>query len=49
MLLMSISTRFLTILYISINLVVNVDIDQVVDYFVHQGQSCCCPSSSVIV
>ena len=37
----SISTRLLTNLYISVNHVVNVDIDQVVGYFVHQGQSCC--------
>ena len=41
MLLMSMSTRLLTILYIRVNRVVNVNIDQVVDYFVHQGQLCC--------
>ena len=40
-LLMSISTGLLTILYIRVSRVVNVDIDQVVDYFVHQRQSCC--------
>ena len=40
-LLMSISTGLLTILYIRVSRVVNVDIDQVADYFVHQGQSCC--------
>ena len=39
-LLMSISTGLLTILYIRVSRVVNVDIDQVVDYFVHQRQSC---------
>ena len=41
MLLMSMSTRLLTILYIRVNRVVHVNIDQVVDYFVHRGQSCC--------